>query len=624
MSRLVLRHVRRLVLASAVLAALSAMHAAGAGASSPDDLRGHGDRICQSTGKPLVKPDGSILTPAYGCLSSASKGVLVQLDPGGQVDPGFSDGGVLPIDLEDGLRALLAAGQHDAVLVNGRRLVGVTGDGSPMTGFGQNGVVDLTAEFAVGGMTAAAAQPDGRIVVAGRGGAGTLKLMRFSSDGQPDQQFGIGGTVNHPVPAGTGGVEAPSALGFDDWGRLIGFGSVGGSELGAFRLLPDGAPDPAFGPDGNGFSNGDFRPGVGYISGLAPEVSVYADGSFRGLGTDSKGLYQYDNVGFDFDEDGVPAAESVNLLGGGSGVFAPAPGGDIFSTDSPGRGMDVSFNLTRKNRAGADVWGPYATLYELSPFAGNVSAVTYSGVDDSVIAAGTLYGIECDPGCAQRAFPVIAKVDATTGSLDPAFGKGGATMIPGNLCVNGSATEAGTGGPWTRCVLDAPKVRTKIRFKKGTGRRPSLTGTATLAGAQDLPGKQTRTLAVKLPSRLKLRPGRAARLVTGGVDGVNSIDTDLWYRDRTIFIRYKPFWQQGDFGDVPPSGNHPVRIRFGLRPGVIKPLPRKLRRKPLNFRVTGAFSDSGYLSGVTWFAPGKSTKTLKIKANRIKKQGKKK
>lgn len=123
--------------------------------------------------------------------------------------------------------------------------------GEPDPTFSGDGrlTVDLTSDGYEGGY-AAAVQPDGKILAAGRtgGSGGRMYVARFNADGSPDTTF-----------SGDGRAVADFGPG-DDWATDIGLGADGTivvagaagdyTRMAVARFTPTGAPDVTFSGDG--------------------------------------------------------------------------------------------------------------------------------------------------------------------------------------------------------------------------------------------------------------------------------------------------------------------------------------------------------------------------------------
>jgi uncharacterized delta-60 repeat protein len=120
-------------------------------------------------------------------------------------------------------------------------------DGTLDRTFGGDGIVVTRARPHSTGLRALAVQPDGKVLVAGHGHAGTgappaFMLLRFLANGSLDRSFGDDG-----VAISTAGF-AIRAIAVDRLGRIVAAGAS--QDLDDFvitRFLPSGRVDPAFG-----------------------------------------------------------------------------------------------------------------------------------------------------------------------------------------------------------------------------------------------------------------------------------------------------------------------------------------------------------------------------------------
>ncbi|HLA64006.1 MAG TPA: T9SS type A sorting domain-containing protein, partial [Rhodothermales bacterium] len=203
-------------------------------------------------------PDGRIV--AAGTSSNAF--AVVRLQESGITDASFGSGGVARIPgffSGDSTVNGVAVDAEGRVVVAGcasgesGRTVYLTrfkADGTPDPSFDGRGAVDpaaATSDCAYG----VAVQPDGRVVVAGWGTAGSsrrIAVARFLTNGTLDPSFGSGGRLFF-LPVGQTSFTV-LALALQADGRIVLAGCNANDQLGLVRLLPDGTLDPAFGAGG--------------------------------------------------------------------------------------------------------------------------------------------------------------------------------------------------------------------------------------------------------------------------------------------------------------------------------------------------------------------------------------
>ncbi len=216
-------------------------------------------------------PDGSLLVGgSYGTATNTTDFYVVRYQPNGFVDGdwGSFGGQQIPVEIfagaEDDLRALVPDDSGAVVLLGttaasgGAILPGLArlaagGDLDP--GFGTGGIA-LGDSYPWGGAKhtyGASAHLDGFLFAGGCtacGGGGTSGFFfyRTLANGSPDPGFGAGGWL---------GIASGFNSGTNAWeltttadGKIL-FGAtykpLGAEEVWIYRLLPSGAPDPAFG-----------------------------------------------------------------------------------------------------------------------------------------------------------------------------------------------------------------------------------------------------------------------------------------------------------------------------------------------------------------------------------------
>lgn len=160
----------------------------------------------------------------------------------------------------------------------GAFLAALDAHGDPVSGFGENGLAlhDLGTRLEPsGGIEDMEVLPDGRILAAGWAEAGEgdeqLVVARFTPNGQLDRSFGEEGVFRlNPTPED----DEAFALATLPEGRILvaglrGSGSVGGASAGdtwLLRLTPEGRLDPTFGAGGEAVASAvpeeDFAAGL--------------------------------------------------------------------------------------------------------------------------------------------------------------------------------------------------------------------------------------------------------------------------------------------------------------------------------------------------------------------------
>ena len=239
-----------------------------------------------------LQPDGAVVVAGQVFTNTGSEIALARYRPDGRLDTTLVDGGALRSDFGgvDNYVYAVAVQPDGKILVAG--YTGVQGrngahgrwdlavrrflpDGLPDKSFGDHGTVRVSDRRGNRYARALALQPDGRIVVAGYGYAGTdqdFLVARFLPDGRPDPGFGAGGAVL--VDLGPTD-DLAYAVTVQPDGRIVvaGRASQGAAHQWAVvRLRPDGGLDDGFG-DG-GIARGRLQG----LDSVARDVLVQPDG----------------------------------------------------------------------------------------------------------------------------------------------------------------------------------------------------------------------------------------------------------------------------------------------------------------------------------------------------------
>ena len=224
-----------------------------------------------------MQPDGSVLMGG----NNAGGPFVARLEPGGDLDPGFGQGGRVHITIPNLYSAsyFATASEPDGrvvVAVVSTREVGsinhdltvlrLMPDGSLDPSFGTGGLVQVPMRGWYGVLGSVAIDSAGRIIVTA-GTAATvpgdfnarLDFYRYEPDGTPDSAFGTAGHADYPVTylpqgsisrdsfaSGPSTVLSPPVV--DGSGRIYALDAD--HPQGVVRLTSAGAPDGAYGPGG--------------------------------------------------------------------------------------------------------------------------------------------------------------------------------------------------------------------------------------------------------------------------------------------------------------------------------------------------------------------------------------
>ena len=260
----------------------------GTGGIAVTDFESRGDGAYDL----LIQPDGAIVATGSASIVdqfglAGSDFAAVRYTSAGTLDAGFGlDGGVsTDVAGRTDLGNAAALQPDGKILLAGRvansggddpdiGLVRYHPDGSLDTTFGNDGVLrDLTGEWDEAANVIV--QPDGRVVVVGHtfsGGVFLLTIARYNSDGSADAQFGSNGRVTDAI------MEVGRSIALQLDGSMI----VAGRRAGNFaiaRIDTEGNPDPSFGT--NGVIEVDFFGGADE----AKAVVIQADGKILVAGS---------------------------------------------------------------------------------------------------------------------------------------------------------------------------------------------------------------------------------------------------------------------------------------------------------------------------------------------------
>ena len=198
------------------------------------------------------------LVAAIGAI--ALIGVAPALAEDGDLDPAFGTGGRVTTLFPNGSYAtalatlpdggIVAVGAAAGPSVKGEFAVARYGtDGALDPGFDEDGMV--TTAIAGGGDEArsVAVQPNGRIVVAGTDSRRRFAIVRYLSDGELDQSFGVDGIVRTDL---TTGEDIGYDVAIQADGKIVVVGSAAtGTEFAIVRYRRGGGLDGTFGEGGS-------------------------------------------------------------------------------------------------------------------------------------------------------------------------------------------------------------------------------------------------------------------------------------------------------------------------------------------------------------------------------------
>ena len=227
----------------------------------------------------VIQSDGKIVVAGQ---YAGTQAMLASFDSAGAVDTGFGTNGLLPLPPAFATSALAVQGAN--LIVTGSDYTDIF-----LARISSTGAILLyrNETFVVGKNDQArdvAIQPDGKIVAAGvsenAGGAGVISVARLLSDGSLDAAFGIGGRVT--LSDGTRYSEA-YAVDIQPDGKILvaGRGSQSSSftyySLFVARLNADGSLDNTFGTGGKVIITNPSNL-IGYDMELQPDGKIVVGG----------------------------------------------------------------------------------------------------------------------------------------------------------------------------------------------------------------------------------------------------------------------------------------------------------------------------------------------------------
>jgi uncharacterized delta-60 repeat protein len=249
-----------------------------------------------------LQPDGKIVA-----AGSASPGAtifsdfaLARYNPDGSLDATFGSGGKVTTHFASGTDQafgvalqpngkIVAAGTAHTGTSYNFALARYNPDGSLDATFGSGGKVttEFTANFDQANTVAL--QPNGKIVAAGRTGAGTshdFALARYNPDGSLDATFGSGGKVTTDF---TGGSDQAFGVALQPNGKIVAAGTAHTGTILEFALVrykKHGGLDPSFGSGGKVTTDFTGSNDLAFGVALQPDRKIVAVGDAGTVNSD--------------------------------------------------------------------------------------------------------------------------------------------------------------------------------------------------------------------------------------------------------------------------------------------------------------------------------------------------
>jgi len=278
-----------------------------------------------------LQEDGKILVTGYMTNGEDDDLFVLRYDPNGLLDPSFGIDGMYIYDsgMGNDLGLAVAMGPDETILVGGAHANGVDGDvlvlrlttdGLPDPNFGSSGVFVYDGGHGDGAIDLQV-QADGSTVIAGYSNNGTdgdLLVIRLTAEGHPDPAFGTDGLVS--LDGGSGYDSGLRLAVLDDHSVVVAGNSHNGLDYDIMVVRFDafGILDQAFGDDGIVLvDGGDYDRGYGV--GLDSQGRVLVTGLMTQAGSEET---DYDIVVLRLDPNGVLDAsfghEGIALYDGGN------------------------------------------------------------------------------------------------------------------------------------------------------------------------------------------------------------------------------------------------------------------------------------------------------------------
>ncbi len=328
----------------------------------------------------LLLPDARFVLAGTAGVASDDF-ALAGYSANGGLDATFDGDGKAATDFALGQSVIYALAQQSdgKIIAAGAQRVGrSSGNSFTVARYLPSGALD--ASFGAGGVSVVdfgapseahgvALQPDGKIIVAGRGGSGQngqFALARLNPNGELDASFGSGGTV---ATTFTEGGSAASALALQSDGKIVVAGIIGTgpSDFAFARYNPNGSLDTTFSSDGLATVDINTAADAGWSVALQPDGKIVAAGyAYTGASSDFALVRLNGDGSLDagFDGDGKLMTDfgDANSFAYGATVLSDGRiavagevetnGGDIaLALYNAGGGLDATFDGDGKTTA---------------------------------------------------------------------------------------------------------------------------------------------------------------------------------------------------------------------------------------------------------------------------------
>ncbi len=388
---------------------------------------------------PHSLPTQILVRATLGTSAAVTPVTLTVYGPPGSLDTSFGGGRVmLPAGVSDDYANAVVVQPDGKIILGGRgaenagdfALIRLERDGSVDTSFGNNGRVLTDFAGTSDSINALVLQTDGKIVAVGStvGANSTdFALARYMPDGSLDGSFGQGGKVTHSITDDTD-IAYAALVTVDGFIVVGGSANTGNNATGVdfalARFAPSGQLDRNFGTQGVTLSA--FRPGTAgdHIYALAFQP---LDGEQRIVAAGGEGdmvVARYRSNGT-LDTDFGAGGSVLNVLGstiGAAYAVAITPEGNIALAGHSHN--DVAIVQLGSDGAVDDLFGTNGKV--ITPVTSNWDAARALAIDTAgkLVVAGWAWEGNSSAG------DFVTLRYLTKGQLDPSFGSGGIVITP--------------------------------------------------------------------------------------------------------------------------------------------------------------------------------------------------
>lgn len=316
-----------------------------------------------------LQADNKIVVAGY-CTNSSEDFTLIRYNSDGTLDTSFDFDGIVSTDFgsngDDEGKSVAIQSDGKIVVAGissngfhwGFALIRYNSDGSPDNNFGTGGKVTTLIGNSDAFAQSVVLQNDGKIVVAGYISDGSLynfALVRYNSNGSLDSSFGLDGKITTDF-GNNGDLAFSSVIQSDGKILVAGYTIIGAKyDLALARYTPDGSLDNTFSSDGK------ITTAIGSATDRGYSVAVQRDGKIVVAGKSFNGsddnfvLVRYNTDGTldnTFDSDGKVSTAIGSTSDDGNSVAIQDDGKIVVAGAATINGTDKNFTLVRYNTDG--------------------------------------------------------------------------------------------------------------------------------------------------------------------------------------------------------------------------------------------------------------------------------